>query len=179
MASSGLPSFWLRTTPVNVATAPMSVRPAVRALTSAPTSKSSRWTRTHTSASRHRRKERDLAGAGEARLRRHVLLVDGGADDVAAGEGFRVFRPPALEPIDEPGPGPPPGRQLDHLLGLARLLAHPGEIEDLQLFRLHGGHPALARPIDRWRCGRRPSNSRGRSTASKGPPSTAGRSRQW
>src|SRR3990172_10990892 len=113
MASSGGPSFWLRTMPVNVATAPMSVRPAVRAFTSAPTSKSSRWTRTLTSPSRHRRKERDLAGAGEARLRRHVLLVDGRADHMAAGEGLRIFRPPALQPIDELGHGRHLGRQLD------------------------------------------------------------------
>ena len=40
------PSFSLRTVPVKVTMAPMSVRPAVRRRTSAPTSKSSRCTRT-------------------------------------------------------------------------------------------------------------------------------------
>ena len=46
MPAIALPSFSLRTVPVKVTMAPMSVRPAVRRRTSAPMSKSSRWTRT-------------------------------------------------------------------------------------------------------------------------------------
>jgi hypothetical protein len=72
-----------------------------------------------------------------------VALVDGGADHLGAGKGFRVFRPPAFQPLDEVGNGRYPRGEIDHLLRFAGLLAHPGEVEDLDWLRRHGGIPAL------------------------------------
>src|SRR4029450_382197 len=93
------PSFSLRTVPVKVTMAPMSVRPAVMWRTSAPTSKSSRCTRTlKGSASRHRRKEGDLARAGHAGRRLDVRLIDGGADHVGTRKRLGVLGPQALQP---------------------------------------------------------------------------------
>src|SRR5437016_2378676 len=116
MPAIAAPSFWLRIVPVKVTMAPMSVRPAVRQRTSAPRSKSSRWTRTLKAlASRHRRKEGDLARTGEAGGRLDMRLVDGGADDVGAGEGLGVLRPQSLEPRHQLSHGGNVGRKVQHL----------------------------------------------------------------
>src|SRR5262245_38155350 len=125
------PSFSLRTVPVKVTMAPMSVRPAARRRTSAPTSKSSRCTRTlKASASRHRGKEGDLAGAGQVGRWLDVDLIDGGPDDLGARERVRVLGALPLEPGHQLPHCADFGRQIENLLGLAGLLAHPGEIAD-------------------------------------------------
>src|SRR6478735_722385 len=99
MRAMALPPPSPRTVPVKVTMAPMSVRPCVRRLTSAPTSKSSACTRTLMRlASRHRREEGDLARAGDAGGRLHVHAVERDADHLGARERFRIFRPAALEP---------------------------------------------------------------------------------
>src|SRR5581483_8306583 len=144
MAEMAPPEPSPRTVPVKVTMAPMSVRPAVRRRTSAEMSKSSFCTRTLTAlASGHRREEGDLARPGQARGGLDVGAVDGRADHVGAGEGLGVLGSTALEPGHQVGHGADPGRQVDDLLGLAGLLAHPGEVEDpyghgLDLM-LHGG----------------------------------------
>src|SRR5262249_39554028 len=100
-----------------------------RPATSAPMSKSSRCTRTANSASRDRRKQRNLARAGNGCGRMHVLLVDGGAHDAGPAERLGVLRAAALEPADPVGDRRKARRQVDDFLGLADLLAHPCEIE--------------------------------------------------
>src|SRR5262245_55119978 len=137
------PSFSLRTVPVKVTMAPMSVRPAARRRTSAPTSKSSRCTRTlKASASRHRGKKSDFAGAGQIGRRLDVDLIDGGADDLGARKSLRVLGALPLEPSHQLAHCADAGRQIENLLGLAGLLAHPGEITDRDGHR--AGHCSMA-----------------------------------
>src|SRR5262245_16934226 len=112
--------------------APMSVRCEVRSATSAPTSKSSRCTRTPTLASGHGWKEGYLPRPGKTGRRRHMRAIDGGADHLGARKCFSVLRASPLQPLDQVGNGRHPDRQLDEFLGLAGLLAHPGEVEDFQ-----------------------------------------------
>src|SRR5262245_7475556 len=126
------PSLSPRTVPVKVTMAPMSVRPAARRRTSAPTSKSSRCTRAlKGSTSGHRRKEGDLARPGEAGGRLDVRLIDGGSDDLRPRKCLGVLGPGLPEPRPQVRHRVDAGRQIEVLLGLAGLLAHPGEIADL------------------------------------------------
>src|SRR5215472_9310754 len=86
MFDTAAPSFASRHTPMKVATAPTRGLPRRSAAISAPASKSAVWMRTVTSASRHRRKERDLvAGLHRGRGLRH-LLVDRDAQRLPLGE---------------------------------------------------------------------------------------------
>ena len=90
------------------------------------------------SASGHRREEGDLACSGEARRGLDVGAVDGGADHVGAREGLGVLGPQALQPGHQLRHRADAGRHVDDLLGLAGLLAHPGEVEYLHG---HGAGP--------------------------------------
>src|SRR5215510_14796146 len=87
--------------PVNVATAPISVRPRDNVAISAPMSKSSLWMRTDMSAPGHRREEGDLARAGDRGLRPHVVAVDRGADHVRVLERIGILLAPSGQPSDE------------------------------------------------------------------------------
>src|SRR5881394_495900 len=102
-----------RQTPLNVTTAPMSVRPAVSAAISRATSKSASWMRmviegvmtvssgNGVSAAGHRRKQCDFAGAGDRRLLPDVGMVDGGADHPGRLEGVGVFVAARRKPADQ------------------------------------------------------------------------------
>src|SRR6266567_2987812 len=92
-----------RQMPVNVATAPMSVRPCDSFAISAPASKSSRWMRTDTLAPGHRREERDLARARDLGLGLDVIAVDRGADHVRVLERVGIFLAATRQPRDEIG----------------------------------------------------------------------------
>src|SRR5262245_64681773 len=98
MPAMARPSLSARIRPVNVTTAPTSVRPPVRRAISAPTSKSAVSIRTLRSASRHRRKEGDFSGTIEAGAGCDVGLVDGGPHHLGAAEGLGVLRALPLQP---------------------------------------------------------------------------------
>src|SRR5579871_535288 len=100
MATSRSPSFVSRTRPTKLASPPMSVRLSVNRASSAPTSKSSRWTRI-TSASRHRRKERDLVAGAHGVLEAGIFLIDRDAKDLAIGERGLVRRALIFQPIEQ------------------------------------------------------------------------------
>src|SRR4051812_35299247 len=88
--------------PVNVTTAPTSVRPCVNTAVSAATSNASLCSRTAIASSpRHRRKECDLACAGDRRIGLYVYAVNGGANDLGIGECMRVFVSAPREPGNE------------------------------------------------------------------------------
>src|SRR5688572_19750123 len=104
--------------PVNVATAPMSARPCVSRAISAPTSKSSRCSRTK-SASGHRREERNLTRALDRSVRLHVRVVDRRADDLRVLERIGIFLAAFREPGHEFPDGANAHRRIDLLLRLA------------------------------------------------------------
>src|SRR4051812_29306248 len=90
-----------RQMPAKVATAPMSVRPAVSRAISAPMSKSSRCSRTVTSSSGHRREECDLPRPADRRVGLDVGLVDRRADDLRVLERIGVFLTASAQPGHE------------------------------------------------------------------------------
>src|SRR3954447_6763574 len=120
-----------RQMPVKVATAPMSLRPAVSRAISAPMSKSSRCSRTVTSSSGHRRGESDLARPADRRVGLDVGLVDRGADDLRVLERIGVFLTASAQPGHEIADRAHAGWRIDLLLRLADAFAHPGEINQL------------------------------------------------
>src|SRR5581483_8435925 len=122
----------------------------------------------HRSAPRHRWEEGDFARARQARRGLDVGAVDRGPDHIGAGERLGVLGPTALEPGHQLRHRADAGRQVDDLLGLAGLLAHPGKVENPH------GHGQANAP---WRCGSQPLDSRSRSTASAARPPTAWRAR--
>src|SRR5687767_8022499 len=71
--------------PTKLATAPMRGLPEM-SMISVLTSKSSAWTATFMSASRHRRKKRDFVAGIDRRIRRGHVLVDGDAYHFHVGE---------------------------------------------------------------------------------------------
>src|SRR5262249_23854049 len=100
--------------------------------------------------------------------------VESDADHIASREGFCVFRAPLLQPGHQLLRRLDAGRHVEHLLGLADFLAHPGEVKNLD------GHGHLVwRLSGAWPRARPPSGSRSRSTGSAAPkPTTApGRSK--
>src|SRR6185436_18767042 len=128
----GLPPLSPRTLPVNVTMAPMSVRPRVRRLISAPTSKSSACTRTAIgSPSRHGWEECDLARTGNAGGRFDVGPVESHADHLGPRKRLRIFGTAIAEPSHQLLGGLDSCRHVERLLDLADLLAHPGEVQNL------------------------------------------------
>src|SRR5690606_7057417 len=124
MELSAAPALVPRTVPVNVTMAPMSVRPAGRAALSRETWKSAVWTATLTvSASRHGRKEADLACTGDRRLVNDMRVVYGGADDIGALEGVRVLGTARLEPPHELADSAYARRHVQHFFGAADALS--------------------------------------------------------
>src|SRR5438270_12773905 len=123
--------------PVNVTTAPMSVRSTVSAAISGAMSKSACWMRMVTGmgigglAAGHWREEGDLAGAGDRGVRPDMSVVDGGADRARGLEGVGISLAAPGQPADQLGHGADLGRRLDRFLGKAYALAHPGKIFDL------------------------------------------------
>src|SRR6185437_500378 len=99
-----MPFSSARQIPVNVTTAPISLRPAVSFFTSPATSIGSRCRRMiaviarRASAAGHRREECDLPGTGDARIGANVIAVDGGADHLRIFERVGVLLAPAGEP---------------------------------------------------------------------------------
>src|SRR3954454_22985599 len=120
-----------RQIPVKVATAPMSVRPAVSRAISAPMSKSSRCSRTVTSSSGHRREECDLARPADGCIGLDVGLVDRRADDLRVFRRIGVFLTAPAQPGHEIADRAHAGRRIDLLLRLADALAHPRKINEL------------------------------------------------
>src|SRR5215208_4852521 len=113
MRSSPSPA---RQIPVKVTTAPTSVRPRARAVVSSARSKAPRCNRTVTLPSRHRRKERDLPGAGDRGRVLDVLLVDGGPNDLRVLERVGVVLALSGQPGDEVGDGGDLGGRREFLL---------------------------------------------------------------
>src|SRR5215471_10569697 len=93
MAATGSPASEPRQIPVNVTTAPTSVRPRVSKAASATASKSAVCSRmvAGTLSSRHWREKRDLPGARDGRAGLHMGAVDGGADHLGVGKRKRIF----------------------------------------------------------------------------------------
>src|ERR1700761_424409 len=123
--------------PVKVTTAPISVRPLLNAPTSAPTSKGSRCSLTvaviadQPLSAGHRRKERDLAGAGDARIGTHMSLVDRRTDHFRILERIGIAFAARSKPSDEIPDGRDIVRGRDIFLRQTDALAHPGKIAKL------------------------------------------------
>src|ERR1700690_2981115 len=100
MATRRSPSLVSRTRPTKLASPPMSLRPSVNRTSSAPTSKSSRWTRI-TSASRHRREEGDLVASAHGVVGTGIFLIDRDAQDLAGGQRRLVGGAPLFQPIEQ------------------------------------------------------------------------------
>src|SRR5450432_2106323 len=116
----------------------MSVRPCVSAAISRAMSKSASWMRMvilavieRLSAAGHRRKEGDLAGAGNRGIRFDMGMVDRRTDHLRllerVGIGLALFGQPRHQIVD----GAHAVRRLDGFFRFADPLAHPGEILDL------------------------------------------------
>src|ERR1700757_3364232 len=80
------------------------------------------------SAAGHRRKERDLARAGDRSILLDMGVVDRGADYPRRLEGIGVAFAAAGKPADQVFDGAHIRRRLERLLGLADAFAHPGKI---------------------------------------------------
>src|SRR5262245_9649846 len=124
--------------PVKVTTAPMSLRLCVSLATSAAASNGSGCRRTAAliSSPRHRREERDLAGAGDRGVGLDVRAIDRRADHPWILEGVGIFLAAPRKPAHQVADGLDPRRQLDFLLGLADALAHPRKIQELHTYSL-------------------------------------------
>src|SRR5215470_750397 len=143
MAPTAAPPAMSRTSPTTLATPPTSVRPAVSAASSAPTSKSSCWTLIiGLSAAGHRREQRHLVAGLHGMIERGVLLIDGDPDDGAVGEGSRVLRTARGQPVEQGADGRHFGRRRHRLLADPDLALQPGEIKYLH---------ECTKPIDRHR----------------------------
>src|SRR5262252_732879 len=133
MAATGSPASEPRQIPVNVTTAPTSVRSRVSTAASAAASKSAVCSLMVAGmlSSRHWREKRDLLGARDRRTRLHMGAVDSGADHLGIGKGKRIFLPSRGEPDHEISHGCDAGWGVYDLLALADAFAHPGEIQKL------------------------------------------------
>src|SRR5688572_13887311 len=90
-----------RTRPTKVTTPPISCRPWVSALISAPTSKSSRWTRIMASPSGHRREDGDLVARGDGMIVLHVGLVHRHAHHREILQCLGMAGRTGLEPVEQ------------------------------------------------------------------------------
>src|SRR3974390_2201771 len=117
--------------PTKLAIAPTSVRPFASAAHSAPQSNSPRWIRMVAmgSATRHRRKERNLLRTRDAGVRPHVGLVEGSPHRQRLLEGVGVTLPTTREPDHEVVHRRHALRQIELFLALADALPHPCEIQ--------------------------------------------------
>src|SRR3984957_2356576 len=103
------PSSLPRQMPEKLTTAPISVRSLVSAAISAAISKSACWMRMVTlaimsgpgSTAGHRRKEGDLAGAGDHRIRLDMGVVDRGADHPRLLERIGISLAALRQPADQ------------------------------------------------------------------------------
>src|SRR5262245_3319673 len=112
--------------PVKLTKAPTSVRPLLKAAICCATSKSAFWMRmvaatlmAKSSAAGHRREERDLAGAGNRRIRLDMGVVDRGTDHLRLLEGICIGLAAARQPGDQFVDGTHIGRRLDGFFRLA------------------------------------------------------------
>src|SRR5665213_3938537 len=85
---------------------------------------------------RHRREKRNFASSLDRRLRVHMRLVDGRADDFRVAEGMRVFLAAPGEPGHQLADRRHARRNVDYFFRLADALAHPGEVSDLHAHRV-------------------------------------------
>src|SRR5262245_36191349 len=90
-----------RTRPTKLTTPPISCRPLVRALSSAPTSKSSRCTRIMASASGHRREDGDLVASGDGMVVLHIGLVHRHAHHREIFQRLGMAGRAGLEPVEQ------------------------------------------------------------------------------
>src|SRR5207253_2783321 len=97
---------------------------------SAPTSKSPSWTRTVTSASGERRKERDLARADDRHIESRRALIDRRAERGALGQCLGVPRAAAAQPLDQVAYRLDVVRQRHLFVGGADGPLHPGKVAD-------------------------------------------------
>src|SRR6185312_1672549 len=142
MASSGAPASSPRQMPVNVTTAPISLRPRRSFSVSLAASNGSRCSRTVAAMSvsrsssrlstRHRRKEGDLARTRNGCVGANVGAINGSADYPRVFERVGVFLAALAQPSHEFRDRCDARRWVDLLLGLADALANPGEITKLQ-----------------------------------------------
>src|SRR5271165_3490943 len=120
-----------RQMPVNVTTAPISVRPRVSFFTSVATSKASRCRRivvvivVTISAAGHRREKRDLHRTGNSRIGADMTLVDGGADHFGIFEGIGIALAALGQPSHQIGNGGNAGGRVHVFLRDTDALAHP------------------------------------------------------
>src|SRR5262245_59481602 len=87
-----------RTTPTKLTTPPISVRPVVSAVHSAPTSKSSRCTRIISLPAGDRREDGDLVAGRDRMIERHIGLVHRDADDRQVLQRLGVARRARFQP---------------------------------------------------------------------------------
>src|SRR5690606_25368149 len=123
-----------RTRPVKVTSAPISVRPSVSALNSAPMSKSSVWTRIMGSAACHRWEEGDLARARNRRVEIAMLLIDCAADNGEISESMCIAFPACFQPVYHACNIRDAVRKHDVLFGDAGAFFHTGEVEQFHLW---------------------------------------------
>src|SRR5690349_9109794 len=116
--------------PTKLARPPMSVRPVVSAASSAPTSKSSAWTRIN-SAPRYRWKQGDLVARLHRMIEGGVILVDRNFDRAAVGECRLMGRAQRLQPVQQFADIAYIGRRRQLLARFAELAAQPGEVKQL------------------------------------------------
>src|SRR5690242_17191840 len=124
-----------RQIPLKLTTAPISVCPFLSSDISRPMSKSASWIRMVTlaamrlskdgSAAGHRRKEGDLSGARDRRIRLDMGVVDGGADHFRFLEGVSIGLALPCKPRHQVCDRSNAWRRLDHLFRFADPFAHP------------------------------------------------------
>src|SRR5689334_18393440 len=119
-----------RTSPTNEATPPIRWLPRASLSSSAPTSKSSRWTRITGSASGDRREERDLVAAPHRMVPADIFLVDRDPHHREVLQRLGEARPARLQPAEQRADRGHLGRRIDALLGDADPAAQPGEVQD-------------------------------------------------
>src|SRR3954454_6202053 len=108
-----------RTNPTKLVTPPMLRSPSVRAANSAPTSKSSAWTRIAMSfsAPRHRREERHLVTGRQGVTRPDIFLIDRDTHHGRVLQRIGEVGAACLEPADEGGYVADFGRRRHFFLG--------------------------------------------------------------
>src|SRR5262245_36543031 len=125
-----------RTSPMKLATPPMSARPLVSAAISAPMSKSSCCTRIIELTAGHRREQCNLIALLHRVVGADIFLIDGNAHDGAVGERRGMLGAPLGEPVQQGAHRAHARGGLDLLLADTDFALYPSEIEDA-----HAGVP--------------------------------------